>query len=228
MMPEIVYLKDIYEKTAARSNTMFKLTYQAFILFGISMGFVLIRFLADKACLWIRAIGILGSVCLLMTCGYTATAVKQWTGGIWNHGNYQGLDATTFLETEYPGDAKAIRWMQSEVEGNPVILEAPGDSYSNYCRVSAMTGLPTVQGWYVHEWLWRGNTLALNWQKQMIDAVYTSVDEAQVRGVLEKYQVSYIFIGQMEWERYPNLNLELLRGLGEVVFDDGAMVVRVD
>lgn len=228
VMPEIVYLRDIYEETAARSNTMFKLTYQAFILFGISMGFVLIRFLADRACLWIRGAGILGIACLLMTSCYTVTAVKQWSGSIWNRENYQGLDATAFLETEYPEDAKAIRWLQSEVEGNPVILEAPGDSYSKYCRVSAMTGLPTVQGWYVHEWLWRGDTDGLNGQKAQIDAIYTSADGNQVRSLLEEYQVSYIFIGQMEWERYPNLNEELLRGFGEVVFEDGALVIQVD
>lgn len=30
------------------------------------------------------------------------------------------------------------------------MLEANGDSYSDYERVSAMTGLPTVLGWYVH------------------------------------------------------------------------------
>lgn len=228
LMPEIVYLKDIYEETSARSNTMFKLTYQAFILFGISMGFIFIRFLTDKACFWIRWVGILGTACLLMTCFYTVTAVEQWNGGIWDRGNYQGLDATAFLETEYQEDAEAIRWLQSEVAGNPVILEAPGDSYSNYCRVSAMTGLPTVQGWYVHEWLWRGDTEGLNGQKAKIDTVYTSADEAQVRSILEEYQVSYIFIGQMEWEKYPNLNEELLRGLGKVVFEDGAVVVQVD
>ncbi len=228
LMPEVVYLKDIYEETAARSNTMFKLTYQAFILFGTAMGFIFIRFLADKACLWIRGVGILGIACLLMTCGYTVTAAKQWNGVTWGHENYKGLDATAFLETDYPGDAKAIRWLQSEVEGNPIILEAPGDSYSNYCRVSAMTGLPAVQGWYVHEWLWRGDPEELNGQKVKIDAVYTSTDEAQIRSILEEYQVSYIFIGQMEWEKYPNLNVEFLRGLGEVVFEDGAVVVRVD
>ena len=43
------------------------------------------------------------------------------------------------------------------IEGQPVVLEANGDSYSDYERVSAMTGLPTVLGWYVHEWLWRGD-----------------------------------------------------------------------
>lgn len=228
LLPEIVYLKDIYEETAARSNTMFKLTYQAFILFGISMGYILVRFLSDKVHLWIRWVGAFGLVCLLLTSCYKGTAIKQWSGNIWNRGNYQGLDATAFLETQYPEDAKAIRWLQSNIKGTPVVLEAPGDSYSNYCRVSAMTGLPTVQGWYVHEWLWRGDVEGLNEQGAEIERIYTSADEAQVRSLLEKYQVSYIFIGQMEREKYPALNEELLRSLGEVVFDDGAVIVRVD
>lgn len=227
VMPEIVYLKDIYEETAARSNTMFKLTYQAFILFGIGMGYILIRFLFDKVHLWIRGIAIFGIVCLLLTSCYTVTAIKQWSGTIWNRENYLGLDATAFLETYYPEDAKAIRWLQDNIKGTPVVLEAPGDSYSYYGRVSAMTGLPTVQGWYVHEWLWRGDTELLNEQGAEIETIYTSVDEAQICELLKKYEVSYIFVGQMEREKYPTLNEALLRELGEVVFEDGAIIVQV-
>lgn len=227
VMPEIVYLKDIYEETAARSNTMFKLTYQAFILFGIGMGFILVRFLSQK-CLWTRGCGILGTVCLLLTFCYTGTAISQWNGEVWNREGYQGLDATAFLETEFPGDASAIRWLQSKVSGTSVVLEAPGESYSSYCRVSAMTGLPTVQGWYVHEWLWRGEPDRLNEEKAQIETIYTSADEEQVRRLLDQYQVSYIFIGQMERENYPNLNETLLRSLGKVVFEDGAIVVQIN
>ncbi|MFQ7627828.1 MAG: DUF2298 domain-containing protein [Blautia wexlerae] len=39
-IPEIVYVRDIYEKTAPRANTMFKLTYQAYIMFGIMMAHI--------------------------------------------------------------------------------------------------------------------------------------------------------------------------------------------
>ena len=41
-IPEIVYVRDIYEKTAPRANTMFKLTYQAYIMFGIMMAYILV------------------------------------------------------------------------------------------------------------------------------------------------------------------------------------------
>ncbi len=227
LLPEVIYLRDIYEEVAARSNTMFKLTYQAFILFGICMGFLLIRFLTDKPCKWVRVTGILGTACLLLTSGYTATAIKQWNGEIWNREGYLGLDATAFLENQFPQDEPAIRWLQTQITGTPVVLEAPGTSYSNYCRVSAMTGLPTVLGWYTHEHLWRGDTEDLNFKTTQIETIYTSTNEAEVRSLLEEFQVSYIFIGQMEREKYLNLNESLLRSMGEVVYDNGATIIQV-
>ncbi len=226
-MPELVYLRDIYEKTAARSNTMFKLTYQAFILFGLSMGYIFIRFLADNSRKWIQAIGIAGTVCLLLTSGYTPTAIRQWQGNIFHKDGYLGLDATAFLETSYPKDAPAIRWLQENVKGSPVVLEANGTSYSSYCRVSAMTGLPTVLGWYTHEHLWRNDAEDLNEKSRQIELIYTSQDENQVRSLLEQYQVSYLFLGQMEREKYPALNETLLRSLGEAVYDNETVIIRL-
>ncbi|MCI9546730.1 MAG: hypothetical protein HFH60_08615 [Lachnospiraceae bacterium] len=228
VLPELVYVRDIYEETSARSNTMFKLTYQAFILFGISLGFILIRFWADKAHKWVRAVGVVGIVGVLLTAGYTVTAVKQWNGRVWDRQDYQGLNATAYLEDQYPQDAPAIRWLQENVKGDPVVLEANGDSYSDYCRVSAMTGLPTILGWYTHEWLWRENTDDLNEKSAQIERIYTSADQEEVQGLLEEYQVEYIFVGQMEREKYPALNEALLRSLGEAVFDDESLIIHVD
>ncbi len=228
ILPENVYLRDIYEETSARSNTMFKLTYQAFILFGITMGFVLPRFLTAKKQKWIRAVGVLGTVCVLLTVGYTVTSVLQWNGKVWRREEYLGLDCTAYLEGQYPQDAPAIRWLKANVQGSPVVLEANGDSYSDYCRVSAMTGLPTVLGWYTHEWLWREDTEDLNEKSAQIETIYTSGDGAQVKALLDEYQVEYIFVGQMERDKYPALNEGLLRTLGTPVFDDEALIIQVD
>ena len=107
------------------------------------------------------------------------------------------------------------------MKGAPVVLEANGDSYSGYERVSAMTGLPTVLGWYVHEWLWRDDTADLNEKSADIESIYTSLDEEYVKELLEEYDVSYIFVGSKEREKYGDaLNEEVLNSLGEVVFQD--------
>lgn len=124
-------------------------------------------------------------------------------------------DATAYLETTFPEDAAAIRWLNEHVTGDPVVLEANGDSYSDYERVSAMTGLPTVLGWYVHEWLWRGDTGALNERAQEVEAIYTSTNQEDVKKLLEKYQVRYIFVGAREREKYAALNESMLQSHGK-------------
>mgnify|MGYP002795145044 CR=1 FL=1 len=236
LIPEVFYVRDIYENGYARSNTMFKLTYQAFILFGIAMAYIIVRLLLWKGRKLARTIGCAGLALVLLTCGYFGYSVKCWFGNVLDVSGYRCLDATAYLENVYPEDAQAIRWLNDNIEGSPVVLEANGDSYSDYCRVSAMTGLPTVLGWYVHEWLWRGATAALNEKAAEIQTISTSDDREAVEELLEKYQVEYIFVGSCEREKYgENLNEELLAELGEVVFQgtnltdgsDGAYVIQV-
>ena len=48
LIPELVYVRDIYENGNARANTMFKLTYQAYIMFGMTMIYVDL----PSACYW--------------------------------------------------------------------------------------------------------------------------------------------------------------------------------
>ncbi len=227
IIPEIVYVRDIYEETSARSNTMFKLTYQAYILFGMAMAYMLTRFITARKKRLQQTFGILMTCILLSTFGYVGNAVHSWFGNIFDRSGYQTLDATLFLETDFPEDAAAIRWLNENVNGRPVVLEANGDSYSDYERVSAMTGLPTVMGWYVHEWLWRNDTADLNEKSSQIETIYTSTDSTQVQELLDYFNISYIFIGTQEREKYLNLNESLLRTLGEVVFDNGAVIIQV-
>lgn len=222
LIPELIYVRDIYENGYARSNTMFKLTYQAFILFGMAMAYAIVRLLLWKGRKLARTLGAAGLAMVLLTCGYFGYSVKCWFGNVLDVSGYRCLDATAYLENVYPEDAAAIRWLNENVEGNPVVLEANGDSYSDYCRVSAMTGLPTVLGWYVHEWLWRGDTADLNEKSAEIQTIYTSGDREAVEELLEKYEVEYIFVGSCEREKYgENLNEDLLRSLGEEVFPGG-------
>lgn len=234
LIPELVYVRDIYEEGYARSNTMFKLTYQAFIMFGMCMGYIIVRFLTLKRRLLPKIFAGAGLACLLGTCCYTVTAVGSWYGNVLDPSGYQGLDATAFLEEEYPEDAGAIRALEEdaaehpEYGTNPVIVEADGESYSRYCRVSAITGLPTVSGWYTHEWLWRGEPKEQQKRSEEIRKFYTGTDMGQTEEFLEKYQVRYIFVGSCEKEKYGDaLNEEKLRSLGTVIYDEGTLVIRV-
>ena len=232
MIPELVYVRDIYENGNARANTMFKLTYQAYIMFGITMGFVIWRLLIVSRKLIFQLAGTLGIFCLLLTCGYFGNSVHSWFGEVWSPEFYKGLDATAYFSYTFPDDAAAIQWLKDNVEGVPVVLEANGDSYTDYDRVSAMTGLPTILGWYVHEWLWRNNTDDLNFKSADIQSIYTSDDEQYVRELLRRYGVSYIFLGAKEVEKYgEGLDEDFIKSLGTVVFQDeysGTSIVCVE
>ena len=236
-IPEFVYVRDIYEKTAPRANTMFKLTYQAYIMFGIMMAYILVFFTVNRikrcngADSTVMCKGLLrcprlqsltGSIAILVlisTCGYLENAITHWFTGFPKRNAYQTLNATNYLETAISDDAAAIRWLNDNVEGQPIILEASGDSYQDYDnRVSAMTGLPTVLGWYVHEWLWRNDLEEENQRKEDVQTIYTSSNADQIKSLIEKYKISYLFIGSCEYEKYGEINSELLASIGKVVF----------
>ena len=168
---------------------------------------------------------ILAAVCtflLLLTLGYLPQSIKDWCGNIFDPSLRTGTDASVFVDESFHTDFAAITWLNNEVRGRPVCLEAPGDSYSTRERVSVATGLPTVAGWYVHEWLWRGDPDALNERNKDIEAIYTSGDEELVKSLIEKYNITYIYIGTQERQAYYNSIKDVfLQSLGEVVFSDG-------
>ena len=147
--------------------------------------------------------------------------MHSWFGDVWKVSDYKGLNATSFLENDFAEDVGGIQWLKENVKGSPVVLEANGDSYTGYERVSAMTGLPTLLGWYVHEWLWRDDTADLNQKSADVESIYTSSDVEYVKELVEKYGVSYIFVGSKEREKYKDrLNEETLNSIGTVVFRD--------
>ena len=221
LIPELVYVRDIYENGNARANTMFKLTYQAYIMFGMTMIYAIFRLLVIGKNKILKVLAFIGLFLFVWTCGYFGNSVHSWFGTVWKPSQYKGLNATAFLETDFPEDVNGIRWLKDNISDAPVVLEANGDSYSEYERVSAMTGLPTIMGWYVHEWLWRGDLADLNAKIEEIQEIYTSTDETRVKELLEEYHVSYIFVGSCERNKYgADLNNDLLKSLGEVVFQD--------
>ena len=106
-----------------------------------------------------------------------------------------------------------------------VILEAVGESYTDYARISSNTGFPTVLGWPVHEWLWRGSYDEPGKRVEEVRQIYEGTDKQSVLSLLDNFNITYIVIGKLEREKYPNLNEEILTSLGEKVFESGETVV---
>lgn len=218
LIPEIVYIKDIYDGDYKRANTMFKLTYQAFIMFGLCIGYIILRLLCFGRTIRQKKVAVASLILFVFSLCYIQNAVNAWYGNIFNTKDYKGLDATAFMETQMPDDELAINWLNENIMGNPIVLEAPGKSYTDYERVSVMTGLPTVLGWYIHEWLWKSDTTSLDKRTAAIEQIYIGTNEEEVRQYLKEYHVSYIYVGKLEQDKYTSINHVLLKRLGEVVF----------
>lgn len=223
LIPELVYVKDIYTGDYKRANTMFKLTYQAYILFGLAMGYMLPKLLIFIKKRGLRIFSGILLVMLFSTSLYFFESTKAWFGDYTDLSRYKTLDASAFIENESKADAELIAWLNENVEGTPVVLEKNGASYSFHERVSVLTGLPTVLGWKTHEWLWRSSRGTeyppeLTEREQDIEAIYCSNNEAIVRSLIDKYDITYIYVGKLEMEGFDSaVNAEFLKSLGTVV-----------
>ncbi len=218
LLCETFYIRDVF---SSRMNTVFKFYYQAWVLLAVAAAYGL--YIIPRR--WPRWAGltveIISGVLILAALAYPLMAVPSKAG------DFQGpptLDGTAWLEGPYPGDLKAIRWLNEHVPGAPVILEAVGGEWGDYSHISAMTGLPTVLGWPGHEWQWRGEYPSQ--READVKAIYEG-DVATARALLAQYDVTYVYVGTLERRDYPAESLARFAEFMDVVYDqDGVTIYR--
>jgi uncharacterized membrane protein len=128
-------------------------------------------------------------------------------------------------------DYRAIRWMQDNIQGTPVIVEANTPEYRWSNRYTIYTGLPSVVGWNWHQRQQRG-VVSGEWVTQRVDqirAFYTTESKQVTVDFLQRYDVKYIILGQLERGDYKGTGLakfEQWNGdLWEAVYRDGDTVI---
>ena len=218
VIPEIIYVKDIYIASHYRANTMFKLTYQAFVMFYLSAGYIAVRALKASKNLWKFIVTGVFAISFTLVLIYPYFAIKSYYGDL---KTYKGLNGEIWVKETHPEIYSTIIWIRKNIKGQPVILEANGDSYTEFNLISAYTGLPTISGWFVHEWLWRGDSSFPQKRVTDIEIIYTSSDFNLTKSLLKKYKVEYVIIGELERQKYPTLNESKFSQLGSVAFSSG-------
>ncbi|MFA5827814.1 MAG: DUF2298 domain-containing protein [Candidatus Shapirobacteria bacterium] len=212
IIPEIGYIKDIYIYEHRRSNTMFKLVYQAFMMYSLASGFALIRIGQIKSS-WKVLYKIAFLIVFIIHMIYPFFAVRSYYG----LKEYKGLWGLTFLKNANPDNLEAVNWINKNIKGQPVMVEAVGDSYTMFNQISMATGLPTIEGWIVHEWLWRGGYEKPSLRQTDVQKLYEGETLDEVRSVLQKYSVDYIFVGDKEYEKYPKINEKNFTDIGATI-----------
>lgn len=248
-LTEVVYLRDVFSGSFPRMNTVFKFYFQAWALLSITSGaglyFIFESFQMAPPLsginLWMRRCGwgLWSLMCLLLLLAgaiYPIVGAYQRTNEFMQRSN--SLDGFAYMQSYNPGDYEAINWLNSHVQGNPVIVEAygaNGGDYSDYARVSSFTGLPTLMGWLGHEYQWRVNWLNnSNYAADFyhrgadINTIYTSTDSHVVLGLLAHYQVKYLYVGSLEISTYAGSDLNRFRQFMPIVYSaDGVTIYQV-
>jgi YYY domain-containing protein len=123
-------------------------------------------------------------------------------------------------------DYRAIRWMQENVSGSPVIVEANlRDLYRWGSRFSIYTGLPGVVGWEWHQQQQRAVFSGAQVSERIaeVDNFYATSDLGAARDFLRKYNVRYIILGQQERGHYAKEQYQFGAGLAKFPLAEGAL-----
>ncbi len=197
--PEFVYLRDLF---GTRMNTVFKFYYATWVLWGLAAAYLITELWPPKWNWpsWLRALSLIP---LLFGLVYPALATWTKTNGFRPiHG--RSLDGTHHLSVTRPEEYAAIQWINRNLPDG-IITEAVGGSYTEFARIATHTGLPTVLGWEFHEVQWRGSADQQGSRKEDIRRLYESRDWKEALGILNQYDISYVYIGPLERASYQRL-----------------------
>ncbi|MFQ5493431.1 MAG: DUF2298 domain-containing protein [Candidatus Dojkabacteria bacterium] len=221
---EVFFLKDIFYSSNNdyfRTNTVFKFYYHAWIIWGIAAtGFtyvILGKYLKDKSRAMLVSMMLI-VVFFIGSAAYIFKAVKDFYP--FETPKIVSLDGTAYLDIDNKADYEAIRWINENIEGQPVFVEEVGEAYTYSSRISAHTGVPAVLGWPTHEWQWRGDPTIVFDRADKVRAFYTAVDEATLSSFTEEFNVEYVFVGDKEREQYGEVSEELFDQNFEKIYDN--------
>lgn len=210
-----------------RMNTIFKLYLQAWMMFAVAaaaaLGWLLPAILTWKPKWKITfQVGFYGLLAGAFM--FTLTGTTDKISDRMNPDAPHSLDSMEFMNhsqlwdgqtMDLSQDYRAIRWMQDNVMGSPVIVEANCTEYRWCTRFTIYTGLPGVVGWNWHQRQQRG-IFAPQVQDRVneVSMFYNTTDIQSAVNFLKKYDVQYIIVGQLERNVYPILP-ELPDGLAK-------------
>jgi len=215
---EVVYLRDFLQGgDYYRMNTIFKFYIQAWVLLSVAGAAVLPQLWLHLRWrrLWQGAFLAFFLASTIYTVFGTQARVRDRFPGArpplgtldglayMTVGRYTWPDENNPIELRY--DYEAIQWFLANIEGTPVVAEAPLPYYrEGGLKVASYTGLPTLVG--AHQ-----NEQRYGWMVAEREAearsLYESTDLEETKALIEELDIRYIYVGQLERTVYPARSL---------------------
>ncbi|RME43090.1 MAG: hypothetical protein D6791_16305 [Chloroflexi bacterium] len=268
---EIFYLKDFLcgcgEGLFARQhgdyyrmNTLFKFYIQVWVMLGIASAASLpylfeavLRWQQGWRQSWMAALAVLVTLGMVFPILGTASRVDDRFPGerpprttldgmaFMRVGTYFWPDGSHPIELKW--DYEAIRWLQENVTGTPVVAEAPASWYTrngqNYgydyyraggLRAASLTGLPTFLGQHQGEQRYGSQT---GLREQLAREFWQTTDIARLRQLIDELHVGYVYVGQLERilfspEQIAKFDVLVELGDAEIAFqNEGVTIYRI-
>ncbi len=228
-----------------RQNTIFKFYIQAWWLLAIAASFAIwklwearafdIRNLTRLRAVWLATFVVLGVGVLVYPVMSTEFRMDERFNVIgpgvdgeayMDHAVYRHQGITLELATDRAG----INWLRNNVEGSPVIVEGQWDLYTWANRIAIYTGLPTIVGWDWHQTQQRHDyRWAVQQRRNDVNEFYTTGDPLRAKRFLDEHRVKYVYVGQLERNRYPASGIEKFETSSilnlQPVFEDGVVTI---
>jgi DNA-binding beta-propeller fold protein YncE len=218
VVTEIVFVWD-------RMNTIFKYYFQMWLLLGCGASLLACAAVQNAKHRW----KLVMPLAAVMTAAAltSLTAVIGYVRSPHAISRTPTLDGMAYLETASPSELAAYEWVNREVAGIPVMLEAHGPPYQAFSRVSMNTGLPTFLGWEYHLFQQGRSRDDIAARARAVREVYTSEDPDRVAALLQGNHIDFIFVGPLEQETYGGGILERLAksSVVEPVFKSGTVTI---
>jgi len=212
---ELIYIRDHLDGSEAyRMNTVFKFGLQAWILMAVAagaalpwlahglrragvvaqmLGWGLIGALASLAVVFLL-IGIPSRLAFRFpeTPGVTLDGLAFMDRAVYNWNN---------TDIALRDDGDAIRWLNTNIHGTPIVLQSSLEFYRAYgVRIAANTGLPTVVSpLHASE---QHDPQEVAERDLAVQQIYYTLDTTQALRLLAKYHVGYIYVGKIERTAY--------------------------
>lgn len=229
LAPMLFYVRGVFGSGVLRhQDTVFKFGLQAWLLLGVAAcgAFVVRDRHAPQRVTALLAV----LLPIPLLCSAAVLWARAELGSSWAADNSTwrrlSLDGARHLPSP---DRAALDWLSRNARPGDTVLEAANTrAYSEFGRVSALTGIATPLGWPQHLRGWGVGEAEIERRLALITQVYTRPDAPAARDALRQLGVRYVFAGDVERRTYGAAALSRLRTTLPIVYQNGdTFIARV-